>query len=58
MPNDAMVQCPTTAADDTNEAHSTYAYKRLVRDMPYADRTEVNDPHPLGTNEQTHEVVP
>ena len=58
MPNGAMVQCQTTTADDANEAHSVYAYQRLVRDMPCADQTDVCDPDPLGTDEQTHDVVP
>ena len=58
MPIGAMVQCHTTTADDANEAHSVYAYQRLVCDMPCVDQTDVYDPIPLGTDEQTHDVVP
>ena len=58
MLNGAMMQCLTTTADDTNEPHSVYAYRRLVRDVPYDDQSDMYDPNPLGTDEQTHDVVP
>ena len=58
MPNGAVVQCQTTTTDDSNEAHLMYAYQRLVRDMPCVDQTDEYDSNPLGTDEQTYDVVP